>query len=76
VRTPEGKLPWGVEWRTALLDGQRIINMVNYRKADAQVNLPAGKWTDLAACAPLVNPVTLQADVPVLAVEDRTHSGQ
>jgi hypothetical protein len=69
VQTPEGRLPWGVEWRTATLDGKRIINLVNYRKADEQVNLPEGTWTDLAACAPLANPVTLKADAPVLAVE-------
>ncbi len=69
VKTPEGRLPWGVEWRTAKRDGRRIINLVNYRKADAQVNLPDGKWTDLVACAPLANPVTLKADTPVLAVE-------
>ena len=55
--------------RTAKRDGRRIINLVNYRKADAQVNLPDGKWTDLVACAPLANPVTLKADTPVLAVE-------
>ncbi len=69
VKTPEGRLPWGLEWRTATLDGRRVINLVNYRKADVQVNLPEGKWTDLAACTPLANPVTLKADVPVLAVE-------
>ncbi len=69
VKTPEGKLPWGVEWRTTSVDGRRVINLVSYRKADAQVNLPEGNWTDLAACAPLVNPLTLKADLPVLAVE-------
>lgn len=74
VRTPEGKLPWGVEWRSARLAGQRVINLVNYRKADTPVNLPEGHWTDLAACAPLANPVTLQADTPVLALEEKTET--
>ena len=69
VRTPQGELPWGVEWRMASLDRLWVINLVNYRKADAQVILPLdGIWMDAISGSPLANPVTLKADVPVLAV--------
>jgi hypothetical protein len=76
VRTPQAKLPYGVEWRSATLDGKRIINLINYKRATQDVNLPDGIWTDIISGLPLRNPVTLQADTPVLAVEGLRASPQ
>lgn len=70
IHTPDGRMPYGVEWRCATFGGRRLINLVNFRRAPCEVVLPEGGWTDLISGQPLDNPVTLQADTPVLAAAE------
>lgn len=68
IQTEEGKLPYGVEWRSVTLEGRRLINLVNFLRTPQVVNLPDGQWIDLISGAPLSNPLTLQTNTPVLAM--------
>jgi hypothetical protein len=67
LRTPDGALPYGVEWRSAAEGGRTVLNMINLTRQSVQVNLPQGPWTDLVTRTPLANPVKLDTNAPVLA---------
>jgi len=62
-----GDLPYGVEWRSAELDGRTLINLVNFSREPIQVILPDGAWEDLITRQTLPNERMLQPNVPVLA---------
>lgn len=62
-----GKLPYGVEWRSAMLEGQPLVNMINFTRNPITVRLPSGEWQDLIARQPLPREITLHPNTPVLA---------
>ena len=70
IKTTEGTLPEGVEWRSAQVGERRIINVINLKRAAQDIVLPDGVWTDLISGTPLNNPVTLEGDMPILAVTE------
>jgi len=47
LRTPEGALPYGVEWRSAAHEGRDLINAVNLTRDPVMVALPEGVWHEL-----------------------------
>jgi hypothetical protein len=63
----DGKLPYGVEWRSAVLDGHTLINLVNFSRKPISVKLPDCAWQDLITLQPLPTEITLQTNTPVLA---------
>jgi len=65
--TEKGDLPYGVEWRSATLEGQLLVNMVNLTRNSVTVRLPSGGWYDLIARQPIPLEITLQPNTPVLA---------
>jgi hypothetical protein len=62
-----GDLPFGVEWRSAEIDGRALINLVNFSREPIQVTLPDGVWHDLITLKTLPNELTLQTNTPLLA---------
>lgn len=67
VVDPQGKLPYGVEWRSAVLNGHTLVNLANFSRKPVSVRLPKGSWQDLIALQPLPTEITLLANTPVLA---------
>lgn len=67
LRTVDGAIPYGVEWRGAELDGTPLINLVNLTRDPVTVRLPEGTWTDLITGEPLDRTPTLATNTPVLA---------
>ena len=65
--TDKGHLPYGVEWRSALLEGQPLVNMINFTRNPITVRLPSGECQDLIARQPLPREITLHPNTPVLA---------
>ena len=63
----DGKLPYGVEWRSAVLDGHTLINLVNFSRKPISVKLPDCGWQDLITVQALPAEITLQPNTPVLA---------
>lgn len=47
LRTPEGKIPYGVEWRVAMFDGKMLLNVVNLTRETRRVALPGDGWHEL-----------------------------
>ncbi|MCP4640258.1 MAG: hypothetical protein GY851_07500 [bacterium] len=64
------RMPYGVEWRTAALNGRTLINMVNLTREPIKVALPKGTWQDLITLGALGGSVTLDPNTPVLAVSE------
>jgi hypothetical protein len=62
-----GRLPYGVEWRSVVLDGHTLVNLVNFSRKPISVKLPDGAWQDLITLQSLPTEITLQPDTPVLA---------
>jgi hypothetical protein len=67
VVNAQGQLPYGVEWRSAMLDGQTVVNLVNLSRNPIRVKLPDGAWQDLITLQSIPNEITLQPNTPVLA---------
>lgn len=65
-RTSRKKIPYGVEWRSAVLDGREIVNIVNYAKEPVSIELPEGKWRDRIARRELEGTLQLATNTPVL----------
>lgn len=66
-----GALPYGVEWRSAKLDGHTLVNLVNFSREPICVKLPNGVWQDLITLQSLPSELTLQTNTPVLAKQLR-----
>jgi hypothetical protein len=66
LRTPNKKIPYGVEWRCALLDGRIIVNIVNYARNPVTIELPNGKWRDHIARRDIEGTLQLVNNTPVL----------
>lgn len=69
IETADGALAFGVEWRTAELDGRRLVNMVNLTRDRIEVRFP-GSWTDLITGTSFRDGLALEPNVPVLAAAD------
>jgi hypothetical protein len=65
-RASDKEIPYGVEWRCAVLDGRDIVNVVNYAKDPVVMELPKGKWRDLIARRDIEGPLQLANNTPVL----------
>ena len=63
----DGELPYGVEWRSAVLDDHTLINLVNLSREPIDIILPDGRWVDLITLQSLPTNITVQANTPVLA---------
>jgi len=63
----DGKLPYGVEWRAAVLGGQTLVNLINFSRKPISVKLPDGAWQDLITLQALPPEIPLQPNTPVLA---------
>jgi hypothetical protein len=66
LRTAKEEVPYGVEWRCAVLDGRNIVNVVNYSKDPVVIELPTGKWRDLIARREIDGTLQLATNTPVL----------
>lgn len=66
LRTTEKRIPYGVEWRCAVLDGRSIVSIVNYAIDPVSVELPTGKWRDLIARRDIEGSLRIVNDAPVL----------
>ncbi len=66
LHTEEGVIPYGVEWRTATMDGKMIINIINYRPVPMKVQLPEGVWKNLMTNQPVEMTVMLEPEIPLL----------
>lgn len=73
VSAAAGGLSWGVEWRSANLDGQPLVNLVNLTREPQTVRLDggAGPWRDLIAGQALAAEIVLPPMRPVLATPVR-----
>ena len=65
-RTSDRKIPYGVEWRCAVLDGRSIVNIVNYTKDPVTIELPKRQWRDLIARRDIEGTLQLANNAPVL----------
>ena len=70
LRDSNGRLAWGVEWRSTKRDGKTLVNMVNLTCDPVTVRIqPASHFSDAISERPLGGMVTLEPLKPVLAVE-------
>lgn len=67
LRTEDGAVPYGVEWRSAISGERTIVNMINYRRTPAKIQLADGHWTDLTTNRRVGPVVTLEPETPLLA---------
>lgn len=65
-RLSDGALPYGVEWRSAILDGQELVNIVNLTAGPETVSLPEGPWRELIHDEPLEKRLNLSPNQPRL----------
>ena len=66
LHTEDGGIPYGVEWRTARMDGKTVVNMINYQQTPVKVLLPEGTWTNLMTRQPMEMAVMLEPETPLL----------
>jgi hypothetical protein len=70
LSTADGKPVWGVEWLTAQVNGQRVLNCINYRQEPVEVavsvNGQDGRGQDLLASNRIEGSARLQPLEPVL----------
>ena len=70
LRTPDGGVVFGVEWRSAVVDGRQLVNLVNLTREPKEAVLPKGAWTDLITRKKLAGTIILETNVPVLAAAE------
>lgn len=66
LKTPEGRVPFGVEWRSVPYENGVVMNLVNLTRQAITVSLPDGQWNNLLTIKPCENAIVLEPNTPVL----------
>jgi hypothetical protein len=66
LRAKDNTIPYGVEWRCAVIGGRNIVNIVNYAKVPIAIELPKGTWRELITRRDVKGTLHLASNAPLL----------